>query len=280
MKKIYLKKNQINLVTFLIDMWEKKLLFFKIIFFLSLLNIVFFFSNNFNFSLNNDNLYLNEILSKYNISKEDQRNITKKFNNILYDNLISEKVFFNFIKKDKKSKYFYFLFYKIDGKIKKENYNSISFLLPINIDGENFINNYINFVVNKIKIEFKSELKLLIEQIILEHERALQIARIISLENPIIKEKQLGNDDLKFSNNFFLYYEGIKILNIRINQYKLLLEKIDNNNLDYYFVHESLIIKEPYISGIFFYTIPRILLLSLFLYFLFIFYKNLKHKII
>lgn len=280
MKKIYLKKNQINLVTFFIDMWEKKLLFFKIIFFLSLLNIVFFFSNNFNFSLNNDNLYLNEILSKYNISKEDQRKITKKFNNILYDNLISEKVFFNFIKRDKKSKYFYFLFYKIYAKIKKENYNSISFLLPVNIDGENFINNYINFVVNKVKIEFKSELKLLIEQIILEHERALQIARIISLENPIIKEKQLGEDDLKFSNNFFLYYEGIKILNIRINQYKLLLEKIDNNNLDYYFVHESLIIKEPYISGIFFHTMLRILILSLFLYFLFIFYKNLKHKII
>ena len=253
MKKIYLKKNEINLVTFLFDLWEKKLLFFKIIIFFSLLNSVFFFSNNFNLTLNNNNLYLNEILSKYNISETDQKNISRKFNNILYDNLTSKEVFFNFIKKDKESKYFHFIFYKIDTRIKKENYNSISFSLPLTINGVDLINNYANFVINKVKLEFKSELKLLIEQIILEHERALQIAKTINLENPIIKEKQLDKDDLKFSDNFFLYYEGIKILNVRINQFKLLLEKIDNNSLNYYFAHESVLIsRKSYIFNVFF----------------------------
>jgi hypothetical protein len=120
---------------------------------------------------------------------------------------------------------------------------------------------------------------MLIKQNILKHEKALEIARTINLENPIIKEKQLDSDDLEVSNNYYLYYEGTKILNIRINWDKILLEEIDNNVLNYYSIDEILITSKQSISEkflFFFNLIFRIIGSSFILYFLILFFRNAK----
>jgi len=279
MKKNYLKKNQVNLNSFLFDLSKKKFLFFKIIIFFFLLNSPYFFLKQYHIRIDNNYIYFNNILSKFNFSEVQKINASNKFFNIINNNLDSKKNFNNFIKLEKKPQYYDFLLYKIEFEFKKKNYKPVIFLLPNNVDGGIFLNNYLNFIINKSISEFNNELKMLIKQNILKHEKALEIARTINLENPIIKEKQLDSDDLEVSNNYYLYYEGTKILNIRINWDKILLEEIDNNFLNYYFIDKILITSKPLISEKFlliFNVIFRIIVSSFILYFLIIFFRNAK----
>lgn len=279
MKKNYLKRNEVNFITFLFDLWKNKFFFFKIFIFIFLLNSPYFFLKQHHIRIDNNFIYLNYILSKSSFSEIQKMNISDKLLNIISDNLDSKKIFNNFLKLEKKPQYYDFLFYKIEPEFKKKEYKSVIFLLPYNADSEIFLNNYLNFIINKSIVQLNHELKILIKKNILKHEKALEIARTINLENPIIKERQLDSDDLEVSNNYYLYYEGTKILNIRINRDKILLEEIDNYILNYYSTDKTQIIsKQPvYENFLFFFNlIFRIIVSSFILYFFFIFFRNAK----
>jgi hypothetical protein len=123
------------------------------------------------------------------------------------------------------------------GEVKEKNitiYNKYFIIFKKNLDGDIFFNNYAEFVKKKITIEFKKNLKLMIENRINITEDALEQAKLINLEDPILKS--LNSQAQVVNEPEALFYKGRKILTQEIMHLKKLLQKLENDQFNYNFI--------------------------------------------
>ena len=99
------------------------------------------------------------------------------------------------------------------------------------LDGNVLLNNYIEFIRKKNIIEFKKNLKLTIENRINNAQDALETAKLIDLENPILKSPDKQNQVV--SEPEALFYKGTKVLSQSIIVDKKLLQKLENDQFNY-----------------------------------------------
>jgi LPS O-antigen subunit length determinant protein (WzzB/FepE family) len=99
------------------------------------------------------------------------------------------------------------------------------------LEGDIVFNNYVEFTKKKIIIEFKKDLKTTIENKIVANEQALETAKLINLENPIIKS--LDRQVQVVNEPEALFYKGTKVLSQNIIYLKRLLQKLENDQLNY-----------------------------------------------
>ena len=280
MKKFYSKKNPINLINFLIDLWRNKFLFFKVIFCMFLINSPFFLQKKYTVTIDSDYLYVDNILNKFNLSENDNKIMLEQYSLILRKNFFSTKKLLNKFNQIEINQNSSCLIYEIKSELIKENFESLSFYLSHNINKCIKFGNYLDFIINKSNDELILKLKILLKKNIIEHEKALEIATMIDFKDPLIKEKKiLDEQDLQVSNDFFLYYLGTKILNVKINQFERLIKNLDFDSLIFYTVGNNFIIaKLTLFQKLLFYLklIFKIVVISFILYFFIIFYRNLK----
>jgi LPS O-antigen subunit length determinant protein (WzzB/FepE family) len=120
------------------------------------------------------------------------------------------------------------------GIVKEKNIiisNKYFLVFEKNLDGDIFFNNYIEFVKKKSVTEFKKNLKLTIENKINSYEQALETAKLINLENPILKS--LNNQNQAVNEPEALFYKGSKLLSLEINYLKRLLIKLENEQFNF-----------------------------------------------
>jgi LPS O-antigen subunit length determinant protein (WzzB/FepE family) len=99
------------------------------------------------------------------------------------------------------------------------------------LDGNVFLNNYIEFIKKKNIIEYKKNLKLVIENKINNTYDALETAKLINLENPILKSPDRQNQVVNEPEA--LFYKGTKVLTHSIVIDKKLLQKLENDQFNY-----------------------------------------------
>jgi len=99
------------------------------------------------------------------------------------------------------------------------------------LDADIFLNNYLDFIKKKNITEFKKNLKLIIENRINAFQNALETAKLINLENPILKSP--GNQNQVVNEPEALFYKGTKVLSQSIIIDKKLLQKLENDQFNY-----------------------------------------------
>jgi LPS O-antigen subunit length determinant protein (WzzB/FepE family) len=99
------------------------------------------------------------------------------------------------------------------------------------LDGNVLLKNYIEFIRKKNIIEFKKNLKSTIENRINYTQDALETAKLINLENPILKSSDRQNQVVNEPEA--LFYKGTKVLSQSIIIDKKLLQKLENDQFDY-----------------------------------------------
>jgi LPS O-antigen subunit length determinant protein (WzzB/FepE family) len=144
------------------------------------------------------------------------------------------------------------------------------------LDGDIFLNNYLDFIKKKNITEFKKNLKLIIENRINDFQNALETAKLINLENPILKS--LGNQNQVINEPEALFYKGTKVLSQSIIIDKKLLQKLENDQFNYNLIlDKGIAIKINTTPSYSFFLIG--LLIGFFLSFIIIFFKSaLKNK--
>ena len=105
------------------------------------------------------------------------------------------------------------------------------------LDGDIFLNNYAEFIKKKSTTEFKKNLKLTIENVINSYEQALENAKLINLENPILKS--LNNQAQIVNESEDLFYKGSKVLTQNIIYLNKLLQKLENDQFNYNLVSDK-----------------------------------------
>jgi hypothetical protein len=144
------------------------------------------------------------------------------------------------------------------------------------LDGNIFLNNYVEYVKKKNIIEFKKNLKSIIENRINITEDALQIAKLINLENPILKS--LDSQIQVVNEPEALFYKGYKVLSQNIIIDEKLLQKLENDQFNYNpILDKGTMLKINTISSYSFFLIG--LFIGFFLSCIIIFFKRvLKNK--
>jgi LPS O-antigen subunit length determinant protein (WzzB/FepE family) len=144
------------------------------------------------------------------------------------------------------------------------------------LDGDIFLNNYVEFIKKKNIIEFKKKLKLTIDNKINFTEDALETAKLINLENPILKSPDRTN--LAINEPEALFYKGTKVLSQSIILDKKILQKLENNQFNYnHILDKGMTSKINTKSSYSFFLIG--LFIGFFLSCIIIFFKNaLKNK--
>jgi LPS O-antigen subunit length determinant protein (WzzB/FepE family) len=121
------------------------------------------------------------------------------------------------------------------GQVKEKNINDENkFFLVFEkkiLVGHIFFNNYLDFIKKKNITELKKNLKLEIENRIAKTEDALEIAKLINLENPILKTPDSHNHVVNEPDA--LFYKGTKVLAQSIIIDKKLLQKLENDQFNY-----------------------------------------------
>jgi LPS O-antigen subunit length determinant protein (WzzB/FepE family) len=161
------------------------------------------------------------------------------------------------------------------GEVKEKNLviPNIYFLVyPKKIDGNLFFNNYVEFTKKKTALELKKNLKLSIENNVTILENALDKAKLINLEYPIIRSMTNSNQVINEPPD--LFYKGSKIISQEIIYLKKLLIKLENEQFNF----EIILDKSSNYSDN---TIPNLshfvigLIIGLFLSLVIIFFKSI-----
>jgi len=161
------------------------------------------------------------------------------------------------------------------GEVKEKNLviPNIYFLVyPKKIDGNLFFNNYVEFTKKKTALELKKKLKLSIENNVTILENALDKAKLINLEYPIIRSMTNSNQVINEPPD--LFYKGSKIISQEIIYLKKLLIKLENEQFNF----EIILDKSSNYSDN---TIPNLshfvigLIIGLFLSLVIIFFKSI-----
>jgi LPS O-antigen subunit length determinant protein (WzzB/FepE family) len=122
---------------------------------------------------------------------------------------------------------------KLDEVKKKNiiNLNKYFLVFTKELDGDIFLNNYVEFTKKKNIIELKKNLKITIENKIISLEQALETAKSINLENPIIKSPISQAQVVNEPND--LFYKGSKVLSQNIIYFKKLAQRLENDQFNY-----------------------------------------------
>jgi len=144
------------------------------------------------------------------------------------------------------------------------------------LDGNIFLNNYLEFIKKKNIIELKKNLKLIIETRINYTQDALEIAKLINLENPILKS--LDRQNLVVNEPEALFYKGTKVLSQSIFIDKKLLSKLENDQFYYNHLLDKARISKIDTKPLYFYFLMG-LFIGFFLSCIIIFFKvTLRHN--
>ena len=136
-------------------------------------------------------------------------------------NIPVKQYFTNNIEKAKESPNTYFLVYK------KEI-----------LDGGVFFSNYVEYTKNKAINELKKNLKFTIENKINVEQNALEIAKSLGFEDPILKYQEEKNF-LLANDPSALFYLGTRVLLKLIAINKKLLQKLENDQFNYDYILEK-----------------------------------------
>ena len=123
------------------------------------------------------------------------------------------------------------------------------------LDGPLFLNKYAEFAKKKTIVDFKNVLKLSLLNIINEHQEALEIAKKIDLENPIIKTTNQQQLLLALNEPEALFYKGTKVLSENLIYLKKRLIKLENDQFNYNIISQKTIVKKLSSKNIVFYSI-------------------------
>jgi LPS O-antigen subunit length determinant protein (WzzB/FepE family) len=292
----YITDDEIDLGDIIRTLWREKILILSISIICGLLSYLYasFQPQEFKIeiTLKNPSSQLFEPYSRLltnNNNKNDNENIAKqyisdfKLNLLSLDNLeifVEESRDLDTFKKYLKSRNISAKQYFAEklGEAKEKNIiipNTYFLVFQKEIlDGNIFFNNYLKFIKKKNTTEFKKNLKLIIEDRINNTEDALEIAKLINLENPILK----SSPNQMFNEPESLFYKGTKVLsqNIIINQ--KLLQKLENDQFNYNLIlDKGIVIEINTISSYAFFSIG--LFIGFFLSCIIIFFKSaLKNK--
>ena len=111
------------------------------------------------------------------------------------------------------------------------------------LDGDIFLNKYVEFIKKKTIVEFKNNLKLTLLNTINNHQEALEIAKKIQLENPIIKTANQGQ---VVNEPEALFYKGTKVISENLNYLNKRLIKLENDQFNYNIISQkALTLKNP-----------------------------------
>jgi LPS O-antigen subunit length determinant protein (WzzB/FepE family) len=99
------------------------------------------------------------------------------------------------------------------------------------LDGDIFLYKYLEFTKKKTSFEIKKVLELSIENKIIVYENALEKAKIINLENPILRS--LSSQSQVVNEPKDLFYKGSKILSQEIINLKKLLIKLKKEEFNF-----------------------------------------------
>jgi LPS O-antigen subunit length determinant protein (WzzB/FepE family) len=148
----------------------------------------------------------------------DQNSSIYKSNSYLKDSNIKPNIFFN---------------KKIEALYDKNSTfsNRYSFTYEDNFLAEEFLTNYIKFVKKKTETDFKKILYIINHKEISTHEKNLEIAEKIKLENPFTKPRNDSSYDTVEQS--WLFYKGTKVLSQEILHLKEASNQIKNFELDY-----------------------------------------------
>jgi LPS O-antigen subunit length determinant protein (WzzB/FepE family) len=105
--------------------------------------------------------------------------------------------------------------------VEKKNLDKFFFIFPPQLEGEIFLNDYIEFIKNKTATEFIDNKKKIILSSIIFYERQLEYAKNINLK------------DQMFVDDKSLYLKGEKLLSIEISYFKKYLNSLNIDMLKY-----------------------------------------------
>ena len=115
--------------------------------------------------------------------------------------------------------------------------NKYSLVFTKEINGDIFLNNYVQFIKKKTVLEIKEFLKTLIESRIILYEVSLEKAKLINLENPVLmpmdSKYQVVNEPDE------LFYKGSKIISLEIISLKRLLTKLEKDQFNFAIVSDK-----------------------------------------
>ena len=230
-------------------------------------------------------------LIKVNLHNFDSRNSAlnsgryyKKYESILNINLLSKDNLDNFLSKNNyTSKQFSFT--PLLNQNEKMIHQIYFGIYNRDVNGLEILTNYINYIKGKTTNELVKILEKDMEQSIALYEKEILIAEKLN----IIQPANIGlspfiptENNLQFSYQQPIYYMGSLVLNLRLNELKKSLAKLDVKNFDYniildnsrYIENEKNYINEKRIAG---FLIGFIL--SLLILYVKFFFLKFKHKL-
>jgi len=98
------------------------------------------------------------------------------------------------------------------------------------LDGAILLNKYVEFIKKKTIVELKNNLKLTLLNTINNHHEALEIAKKIQLENPIIKTT---TQQQVITEPEALFYKGTKVISENLHYLNKQLIKLENDQFNY-----------------------------------------------
>ena len=232
-----------------------------------------------------------QIFEPYNLfNNNNNNNIAGQFISDFKLNLLSLDNVQNFIEESREFDNFkgylksrnisveqHFIDYKF-SEVKEKNIiipNKYSLNHSKELDGVIFLNKYVEFIKKKTIVEFKNNFKSTLLNTINNHQEALEIAKKIQLENPIIKtttsQQQVVNEPEA------LFYKGTKVISENLNYLNKRLIKLENDQFNYNVIlQKALTLKNPINLSLYF---VLGLILGSFLSLIIIYLKNiLKYK--
>jgi LPS O-antigen subunit length determinant protein (WzzB/FepE family) len=250
--------DSVNISELVISIWKNKTL----IIFLALLGLIigFLYASTVNTALefrsiikikpaggsifSNYEIKLKKIIgddSVTNTYKYDEKNYQKEF----YSNIISLKNLENFINKNKNIDEFK-TFLKEQG-LKNMSYftsrfgqetndngrvklDSFYLIYPKVLNGDLFLRDYINYVINLSISQFQLEKKAHLNTLLEIYEKNLEIAKKLKIVDPLTIKGM--NSNIYVPEHRF-YYEGIKVLTLKIGYLKNFINDLDQELISY-----------------------------------------------
>ena len=139
------------------------------------------------------------------------------------------------------------------------------------MDGATFLNKYVEFIKKKTIVELKNNLRLTLLNNINQHQEALEVAKKIQLENPIIKNNTSQQQVVIEPES--LFYKGIKVISENINYLNKRLIKLENDQFNYNIISQQAFTLKDSISLPLYFALG--LMLGLFLSLVIIFFKGI-----
>ena len=253
----YLADDEIDLGNIIKSLWKEKILILSISIICGLVGYFYGLSKpqelRAEITLKNPPTQIFEPYNLFNIN-----NIAGQFNSDFKLNLLSLDNVENFMKESREFDNFkgylksrnisgkqYFINQKF-GEAKDKNTITLNkyFLNHAKeLDGAIFLNKYVEFIKKKTIVEFKNNLKLTLLNTINNHQEALEIAKKIQLENPIVKttsQQQVVNEPEA------LFYKGTKVISENLNYLNKRLIKLENDQFNYNVIlQKALTLKNP-----------------------------------